>query len=287
MIKKILKKASRLLPDKTFVGLKYRLKFGEKMPWKNPVTFNQKLQWLKIYNRNPEHCRMVDKYEAKLYVAERIGEEYIIPTYGVWDSFDEIDFASLPNQFVLKCTHDCGSVFVCTDKSKFDFEAAKKKLTKAIGRNYYWGEREWAYKSVKPRIIAEKYMVDEKTAELRDYKFFSFDGEAKMLFIATGRLSGEEVKFDFFDMDGKHLPIKNGHPNAKEIPELPKSFDKMKELAGVLSKGHPHIRVDFYEINGEIYFGELTFFHFGGFVRFEPAEWDRIMGEWIKPLTFE
>ena len=235
-----------------------------------------------MYNRKPEYSRLVDKYEVRGFISDKIGEEYLIPLYGVYDSFDEIDFSSLPDQFVLKCTHDCGSVIICKDKSGFDKEAAKKKLSAAMKRNYYYGEREWAYKSVKPRIIAEKYMIDEKTAELRDYKFFSFNGDVKLLFIATGRQSGGEVKFDFFDMDFNHLPIRNGHPNAEILPEKPETFDEMKRLASILSDGFPHVRVDFYEINGKIYFGEMTFFHFGGFVKFEPAEWDKKMGDWVE-----
>ena len=270
------------MSDEKFLKKKFKMCFGYELDLENPKTFNEKLQWLKIHDRKPEYTRMVDKYESKQYVAERIGEQYVIPTYGVWDSFDDIDFDSLPEQFVLKCTHDSGGIVICKEKKKFNKAAAKKKIEKSMRCNYYWSSREWAYKNVRPRIIAEKYMLDEKTAELRDYKFFCFDGEAKMLFIASERFSGEEVKFDFFDMEGNHLPIKNGHPNAKIAPELPQSFEKMKKLAGVLSKGHPHLRVDFYEINGEIYFGELTFFHFGGFVKFEPAEWDKTIGGWIK-----
>ncbi len=282
MIHKLFRAVTKVLPDKAYLSLKYRLKFGKKMPWEKPVTFNQKLQWLKLYDRNPEYSRMVDKYEAKIYVAEKIGEEYTIPTLGIWDKFDDIDFNTLPDKFVLKCTHDCGSVILCKDKSTFDIERAKKKLDYAMKKNYYYGEREWAYKSVKPRIIAEEYMEDEKTAELRDYKFFCFNGEAKMLFIATDRQTkGEETKFDFFDMEYNHLPFTNGHPNAKVLPEKPLCFDEMRALAEKLSAGIPHLRVDFYEVNGKVYFGELTFSHFGGFVKFNPEEWDEKIGEWV------
>ncbi len=271
------------LPDKAYIKIEYRLRMGKKLNLKNPQTFNEKLQWLKLYNRKPEYTKMVDKYDAKAYVAERIGEEYIIPTIGVWDKFEDIDFDSLPDQFVLKCTHDSGGLVICRDKSKLDIEDAKKKIEKSLQRKYYLSGREWPYKNVKPRIIAEAYMEDTATAELRDYKFFCFDGQVKALFIATERASKtEETKFDFFDENFNHLPFTNGHPNAAVIPEKPVNFEKMKELAGKLSVGIPHLRVDFYEVNGKIYFGELTFSHWGGMMPFEPEEWDETFGSWIQ-----
>ena len=270
------------MDDKTYLKLFYRGAMGKKLDLKDPKTYNEKLQWLKLYDRNPEYSKMVDKYEAKLYVAEKIGEEYIIPTFGVWDNFDEIDFDKLPNQFVLKCTHDCGGLVICKDKSKLDINEAREKINNCLKKEYFWGSREWPYRAVKPRIIAEAYMEDEKTGELRDYKFFSFDGEAKVMFIASERQKeGAETKFDFFDMDYNHLPFTNGHPNADVLPEKPATFEKMAELAGKLSVGIPQVRVDFYDVNGHIYFGELTFSHWGGIVPFDPEEWDSIMGGYI------
>ena len=255
---------------------------GKWLNFKNPQTYNEKLQWLKLYNRKPEYTRMVDKYEAKKYVAEIIGEEHIIPTLGVWDSVDEIDFNTLPQQFVLKCTHDSGGIVICKDKSLLDIDAAKRKLRKGLKHNYYYQNREWPYKDVKPRIIAEQYMEDESGYELKDYKWFCFDGVPKALFIATDRgAANEETKFDFFDADFNHLPFTNGHPNATRTIAKPKGFEKMKKLAAILSKGHPHLRVDFYDINGHIYFGELTFYHWSGMVKFEPEEWDYTFGSWI------
>lgn len=271
------------LSDKVYLKLLFRAKMGKRLNLKNPQTFNEKLQWLKLYDRKPEYTRMVDKNEAKKYVAERIGEEYTIPTLGVWDRFEDIDFDSLPDQFVLKCTHDSGGLVICRNKSMLDIEAAKNKIQKCLKRNYYYQNREWPYKNVKPRIIAEAYMEDEATAELRDYKFFCFDGQVKALFIATERASKtEETKFDFFDEDFNHLSFTNGHPNATAIPEKPVNFEKMKELAGKLSEGVPHLRVDFYEVNGRIYFGELTFSHWSGMMPFEPEEWDEKFGRWIE-----
>jgi len=226
----------------------------------------------------------VDKIEVKKYVAEKIGEEYIIPTIGVWDNPDDIDFDALPDKFALKCNHNSGiGMVICKDKSRLDIEKVREGLRRGLAQDYYMSGREWPYKDVKRRILAEQFMEDEKTAELRDYKFFCFNGEAKMLFIASDRQkAGEETKFDFFDMDYNLLPFTNGHPNSKVLPEKPECFDKMRELAEKLSEGIPQLRVDFYEVNGRIYFGELTFFHWGGMMPFEPEEWDYKIGEWIK-----
>lgn len=269
------------MDDEKYLKLVYKSKMKRELNLDDPKTFNEKLQWLKLYDRKPEYTKMVDKYEAKLYVAERIGEEHIIKNYGVWDSFDDIDFDKLPDKFVLKCTHDCGGLVICRDKSKLDKEAARKKINKSLKVNYFYSGREWPYKDVKPRIIAEEYMEDERTGELPDYKFFCFDGEVKAMFIATERQKGGEVKFDFFDSEFNHLDFRQGHPNASVCPRKPERFDEMKKLAEKLSAGIPQLRVDFYEVNGRIYFGELTFYHFTGMVPFEPAEWDKTFGDWI------
>ena len=269
--------------DETYLKLCYRGVFSKKLNLENPQTFNEKLQWLKLYDRKPEYTTMVDKYAVKKYVADKIGEEYIIPTLGVWNNFDDIDFDKLPNQFVLKCTHDSGGLVICKDKSKLDIKAAREKINKSLKRNFYYLGREWPYKDVPPRIIAEKYMENRDTKDLRDYKFFCFDGVPQVLFIATDRQSeGEETKFDFFDMDFKHLDLINGHPNSNISIDCPNNFDKMKYLARILSKGIPQLRVDFYEINGRTYFSELTFSHWSGMVPFEPEEWDYKLGQWIK-----
>ena len=226
---------------------------------------------------------MVDKIEAKKYVARIIGKEYIIPTLGVWDRYEDIDFRKLPNQFVLKCSHDSGGLVICRDKAKFDSNAAKRIINKSLKHNFFWYGREWPYKNVKPRILAEKYMEDESTSELKDYKFFCFNGVVKALFIASDRfVPNEETKFDFFDANFKHLPFTNGHPNANIVPKRPESFIEMKKLAEQLSQKIPHLRVDFYEVNGKIYFGELTFSHWSGLVPFNPEMWDNKFGSWIK-----
>ncbi len=273
----------RFIPDKWWIQIKYYRAFGHFCDFENPRTFNEKLQWLKLHDRKPEYTQMVDKYEAKKFVANIIGEEYIIPTLGVWDRFEDIDFEALPDKFVLKTTHDSGTVVICTDKQHFDIAEARALFNKRLRRKYYYSHREWPYKNVKPRIIAEKYMVDESGYELKDYKFFCFNGEPKALFIASDRGNPtEETKFDFFDMEFNHLPVTNGHPNATCGIKKPQGFEAMKELAAKLSQTPPHIRVDFYDINGAIYFGELTFFHWSGLVPFEPTEWDYKFGSWIQ-----
>ena len=270
------------LSDERYLRIAYRIEMGYPLNLDNPQTFNEKLQWLKLYDRHPEYTQMVDKLGAKEYVSDVIGEEYIIPTLGVWEKVEDIDFESLPEQFVLKCTHDSGGLVICKDKRNLDYRAARNKLKSCLKHNYYWGQREWPYKNVVPRIMAEEYMEDQTSHELRDYKFFCFNGVMKALFIATDRQTkGEETKFDFFDAEFRHLDIKNGHPNAEVPPAKPVMFEKMKILAERLSEGIPHLRVDFYEVNGKIYFGELTFSHWSGMVPFDPEEWDFRFGEWI------
>lgn len=282
-MRKLIRKMLRVLPDKTYIQFVYFVHFHKFANLKNPKTFNEKIQWLKLYDRKEEYTAMVDKYLVKDYVAAKIGEEYLIPTLGVWDSPEEIDFDLLPQQFVLKWNHDSGSIVICKDKSKLNTEDAIKKLQK--GKNYsgFWYGREWPYKNVKAKVIVEKYMEDSKTKDLRDYKFFCSNGVPILMYVATDRQAdGDEVKLDFFDMDYRHIDVRQGHPNANIIPQKPQKFQLMKELASELSKGIPHVRVDFYEANEEVYFGEMTFYHFSGFLPFEPKEWDLKFGECIK-----
>lgn len=268
------------MDDETYLKIAYKLSIGRKLDLKNPRTYTEKLQWLKLHDRKNIYTTMVDKYDVKKYVSDIIGDEYIIPTLGIWNNFEEIDFDKLPDKFVLKCTHDSGGIIICENKYLLDKKKVKNKIEKCMNKEYFWQGREWPYKNVKPRIIAEKYMVDKKTRELRDYKFFCFNGKPNMVFVASDRQNkSEDTKFDFFDMDYRNLHIRNGHNNADVEPEKPKNFNKMKELAAKLSKGIPQLRVDFYEVNEKIYFGELTFFHHSGFVPFEPEKWDYLLGE--------
>ena len=282
--KRLASKYGQSLSDQEYLKKAFKLNMGKELNLENPQTFNEKLQWLKLYNRKPEYTVMVDKYLARDYIAKAIGEEYLIPLLGVWDSPDEIDFDALPDQFVLKCNHNSGTgMCICKDKSKLNIDKVKAELAKGLAENYYLAHREWPYKDVPRKIIAEKYMVDESGTELKDYKFFCFNGKVKLLFVAKDRMKeGEETKFDFFDENFNHLPFTNGHPNSEPPYYKPENFEKMKELAEKLSTGIPHLRVDFYNINGKIYFGELTFFHWSGMVPFKPEEWDYKLGEWIE-----
>ena len=269
------------VPAEQFLTENYRILMGRKLNLDNPKTYTEKLQWLKLYDHRPEYTTMVDKYAAKQYVAEKIGEEYIIPLLGVWDRAEDIDFDTLPDRFVLKTTHDSGSYVVCKDKSKLDISAARKRMAKFLKRKYYDNNREWPYKNVMPRIIAEEYMEDSRCGELRDYKFFTFGGVPKVLYIAQGRGKGEPTVADFFDMEFNHLPFTIDHDMADVPPEKPENFALMQALAAKLSAGTPQLRVDFYEVDGKVYFGEMTFFHCSGFEAFHPEQWDKIFGDWV------
>ena len=273
----------RYMPDRMFLDIRYFFTFHRFINWKQPKTYNEKLQWMKLYDRNPKYTDLVDKYEVRKYVADTIGEEHLIPCYGVWDSFSEICFDEIPYPFVLKCTHDSGSVVICKNKDTRDIQQMKKHFEECLNSDdCFYGGREWAYKDVKPRIIAEKFMVDESGVGLKDYKFFCFDGKVRSMFIATDRgVEGKEVKFDFFDENFNHLPFKHGHENAAQQPKKPEGFEEMIELAEKLSKNLRAVRVDLYNINGTIYFGEMTFYHHCGFVPFDPEEWDYKFGEWL------
>ena len=275
----LLRKISPLIRDDAKY-IKWEYFFGmRKFPnLQNPTTYNEKLQWMKLYDRRPEYVRMVDKAEAKNYVREILGTDaYNIPTLGVWNSFDEIDFDSLPRQFVLKTTHDSGGVVIVKDKERMSYTQARKKLTKSLKYNYYLNHREWPYKHVKPRIIAEEFMENAEGGSLKDYKFFCFAGEPRMLFVATDRPF--DTRFDFFDIQFNHLPFLQGHPSSTKKIEKPENFDEMVNLARLLSKGLSQVRVDLYEINGKIYFGELTLFSASGNVPFVPEVWDKKIGD--------
>lgn len=275
------------LPDQMYLSIMYRACFRKRIDWENPQTFSEKLQWLKLNDRKPVYETMVDKYAAKEFVAERIGEEYTIPVVGgPWNHPDEIDFESLPNQFVLKTTHDCGGVLICRDKSKFDVQAAKNLLMKHLQRDYYLHCREWPYKNVRPRIFAEMLLgEDNGSAAIQDYKFFTFNGEPKLMYIASGRDYAKKDKqvvyADFYDMDFNHVDLCIDHDNAPEAPDKPEKFELMVECARKLAQGTKHLRVDFYEVNGQLYSGELTFFHCGGLQEFKTKEWEMVMGNWI------
>lgn len=272
-----------VLPDKWYLFFRFKNRVGYWPHLNHPRTFNEKLQWLKLNDRHAEYTPMVDKIDAKKYVASIIGDKYIIPTLGVWNSVDEIEWDKLPNQFVIKVSSDSGGIVVCKDKQTLDIEKAKEKLTNGWGKNYYVHNKEYPYRDLTPRIIAEEYKEDESGYELRDYKIFCFNGEPKILFVASDRQkAGEDTKFDFFDLNWNHLPFTNGHPNSKEHIAKPKNFEEMLEIAKKLSVGIPQVRIDLYNCNGQIYFGEITFFHWSGMTAFDPIEWDFKLGKMIK-----
>ncbi len=268
----------KYIPDKIFLKYLYYKRMDKKIDLTCPQTFNEKLQWLKLYDRSPEYTKMVDKHEAKKYVADVIGEEYIIPTLGVWNKFEDIDFNQLPNQFVLKCTHDSGGLVICKDKANLNIKEAKKKINKSLKRNYYYSGREWPYKNVKPRIIAEKYMATKEQKELLDYKFFCFNGKVQTILVCSNR-KGSFKNTNFYDTNWNLQPFtREKHENSKEPIERPKNLDEMITVAEKLSKDIPFVRVDLYEISGKVYFGELTFYPSSGFEGFEPEEWDTKLG---------
>lgn len=272
------------LPDALYLKLMYYFQTGKRLHLKHPKTFNEKLQWLKLHDRKPGYTTMVDKYAVKEYVANIIGEEYIVPTLGVWDSPEDIAWDELPRQFVLKTTHGGGGkgIVICRDKDKLDKAKAIHSLRAAMKRDLYKSYREWPFKDVKPRIIAEEYL-SEKSEEsgIRDYKFLCFNGAPLYCVVMSDRWS--DFSNDFFDMDWNRLPISmKGIPCAKTPPSKPHRFEIMRQLASKLSAGHPHIRIDFYEANSKIYFSELTFYSASGFGQFTPNEWDEIWGDLIQ-----
>lgn len=274
---------SSIISDEIFIKAYYYNIFHRHIDLKNPQTLNEKLQWLKLYDRKSEYTTMVDKYAVKQYVADKIGEEYIIPTLGVWNHFDEIDFNKLPNQFVLKCTHDSGGLIICKDKSKLDLKTAKQKIEKSLKHNYYLSGREWPYKNVKPRIIAEKYMTDSPDIdEFTDYKFYCFNGYVDCVLTCIERSTGNP-KFYFFDKDWKLLRYNKRGKEAPADFTLPKpeNIEEMFRIASELSKGIPFLRVDLYNSSGKIYFGELTFFPDSGWDPNRLPEIDLYFGDLV------
>lgn len=285
IINQILYKTAHIWPDKLYLQLQYFFKMGQKLDLKNPQTFTEKLQWLKLYNRQPEYTTMVDKHAVKQYVADKIGKQYIIPSLGIWDKVEDIDWDSLPNQFVLKTTHGGGSggVVVCKDKITFDKQHAITKLTNSLNSDIYWNYREWPYKNVQKRIIAEQYMEDEDNIDLSDYKFYCFNGEPKYCQVVRDRNTKETI--DFYDMQWNHMSFVGLNPfvsNGKTAIIKPTSFDSMIEICRKLSKNIPFVRIDLYIIKDSIYFGEITFFPHSGLGRFSPAIWNEKLGCLIK-----
>lgn len=280
---------SKLIPDKMYLKLQYRATMGKKLDLKDPKSINEKLQWMKLYDRKPEYTTMVDKYAVKSYVAERIGQEYIIPTLGVWDRVEDIDFDALPNQFVLKCTHDSGGLVVCRDKAKLNIEEAKNKLRKSLNNNFYYDYREWPYKNVHRRIMAEKYMEEKPSADatvphgLTDYKFYCFNGEPGLVLVTKGLEDHATAAISFLSTDWQFAPYyRSDYKPFSELPPKPQKLDHMLELARKLSANHDFLRVDLYEIDGKVYFSELTFFPGAGIMPFADYKYDLQIGNMLQ-----
>ena len=273
-------KPFRWVPDKVFLKIVYKCRTGLKLNLDNPKRFNEKLQWLKLYDRQTRYVTYVDKYKVRQHVSDLIGEEHLIPLEGVWDSVEEIDFDKLPDRCVLKCTHDSGGV-VFFERGKTNAKKAKQRLRSSLNSDYFLRGREWSYKDVKRRIIAEQFMQnDDEKKRLIDYKFMCFNGKPEIIMTCTDR-SSMGVKVTFFDMEWNRLPFERHYPSDQSEIKRPRTFEQMKDIAAKLSSDIPFVRVDLYEINGTVYFGELTLYPGCGFEEFRPDEWDEKLGDMI------
>lgn len=271
-------KISWLIPDKTYLQLIFKLKLGYSFSIDNPKTFNEKLNWLKLHDRNPLYTRLADKYNVKEYVTQKIGEEFVVPCYGKWDCFEDIDIDSLPNQFVIKTNHDSSGAFICRDKTQLDRKKLKTFVNKSLHRNYYWHLREWPYKNIKPCVIAEKLLEDGTGEVIRDYKFWCFNGEPMYMYCTV---KGVEIYENFYDMNFEPVDINHGFPRHKPEFEKPTNFELMKRIARELSEDIPFVRIDFFDIAGQVYFGEYTFYDWGGIRPFISIEQDIELGRLI------
>lgn len=281
-LKKIKSFVRRNETDKDVIKRLYRERMGEEINLKAPKKFSEKLNWLKLYDRKPIYTTMVDKYEVKKYVANKIGEEHIIPSLGVYDKFEDIDFSALPDNFVLKCTHNSGGIIICKGKENFNYEKAKEKINNQLNHDFYRHAIEWPYKNVKRRIIAEKYMENGGQG-LVDYKFYCFNGNPEFLYISKGLDNHATASISFVNLDWTFAPYERGDFKPfDKLPEKPSCFEEMIEIAKKLSNGLKFIRVDLYEIEGKVYFSELTFYPCAGFMKFKNPEHDLIIGEMLK-----
>lgn len=278
LIRRLNKKVN-LYSNETFLKKKFYLNLGYKLDLTNPITYNEKLQWLKLYYQKNELTSLADKYLVRNYVKTKIGEEYLIPLINVYDKPESIDFSVLPNQFVLKCNHNSGlGMCICKDKNNLDIDNVLKNLNKGLEEDYSLLNKEWPYKKIDRKIVCEKFMGDNFGKGINDYKFYCFNGEPKYFLVSTNRMV--DVRFNYFDMQGKELPFSQGAKRGNvDLSNI--DINKMAEIAKKLSEGLPHVRVDLYFINNHIYFGEMTFFDSSGFDRFSPKKWDYILGNYL------
>ena len=271
-----------ILSDKSFIKKIYKKRLGKKINLSNPKTFCEKQNWLKLYDRKPIYTVMVDKYLARDFVVERIGEEYLVPLLGVWNNANEIDFSTLPDKFVLKCNHN-SDVTICTDKSELDIQAIRIKLNEQLKRDYSLSKREWPYKNVPHKIICEKYMENNDGTEPLEYKVLCFGGIPKYVIVISDRFSDKPTTMDTYDMEWNYTNLINGDsPLSGNVFEKPKCFNKIIEISEKLSQNTPFLRVDFNFWNDKLYFGEMTFFDAAGFEKYMPEEWDYILGDLIE-----
>ncbi len=278
----ILFNLSKIIPDKIFLKILYKKRIGRKLDFKYPKTFTEKLQWMKVYDRKPIYSVMVDKYNVKEYVSKKIEKKHVIPTLGIWDSFEDINFDLLPNQFVLKCTHDSASTVICKDKSDFSYDEARKIINKCLNRNYYWVGREWPYKNVKPRVLAEQLLQSSDNQDIKDYKFFCFNGKVKCFKIDFDRFSNHRANYYSKNLKLMNFGEKAFPPDFDRIVNIPDNIDKMIEIAEKLSYSFHFVRIDLYSVNNEIYFGEFTFYPTSGFGSFIPNDADEMLGGWME-----
>lgn len=270
---------SRITPPALYLKTYYYLLHKKRLNLKHPKTFNEKLNWLKLHYHNPLCNILADKYLVKDYVRNKIGNDYLVQNYAVWDTLEEVNITNLPEKFILKATHDSGGAFICKNKANFPLDEIKKRLAHKMSINYYYRQREWVYKDLKPRIIADQLLEDGSGRELRDYKFWCFNGEPKVMYITN---KGKVIEENFYDMEYNILEINHGFPRTNPEYEKPKNFDKMRELAKKLSENLPFVRVDFFNIDGKVYFGEFTFYDWAGLQPFHDNGWDEKLGSWIK-----
>lgn len=275
----IIQATTRLWPDKPYLSAIYWARFHRRLRWEDPQTFNEKLNWIKLYDRRDLYTLLADKYEVKKYVSDKIGQEYVVENYGVYDCWDDIDFSKLPNQFVVKGTHDSGGAFICRDKISFDFEKTKRAVENNRQFDYYLHRREWPYKNIKPRLIIDEYLNDHTGNELRDYKWWCFNGVPTYMYLT---IKGENIYENFYDMDFNPVDINHGFPRHQPEFEKPSQFELMKELATILSKDIPFVRVDFFQIDNRVFFGEFTFFDWSGLRPFADFKTDEALGNLIQ-----
>ena len=266
------------VPDRFYLKLQYRNFLGKKLNLDNPATYNEKIQWLKLYDRKPEYTQMVDKYEVKNYIRNTIGEDYLIPLLGVYSAFDEIDFAVLPDQFVLKPNHTSGDVYICRDKKTIDYKQLRRDVERWLKRRYYWAHREWPYKNVIPRIICEQFISEDNTVP-DDYKVLCFNGKAKLIEVHMDRF--ENHLQDFYDADWEKTGISQGFESTERLYEKPIVFEKMISLSETLARDMRHVRIDWFIVRDMLYFGEITFYDGSGLVPFDDEKDDYMLGSWI------